>query len=325
LMHNYADTGGVYDMVTGVGGKLYGPNNVIGTISGIGQPIDLVVLNITPDNTPYGVVGYFYGLNNFLSSQTGFAASNESISLYLDSETLYLDGTNGMRAMQTVMAHESTHMQNFFRRQLTMGPSYAYATWLEEMSAMMMEDWVSFNIDSTYNAIRDERFYDFMTYALHGSYGCGLTTWNPMGATCDSYATNGSFGGYLNRQLGLSFYKTLLTDFTSTDSVALLNDAINKSQPGATMQKLYTNFAVAAEGVVPSSSGLSTYGFPARTEGGFTLPVINPALYTRDLPAAAPATLQPYASFPVQRSNVTGTYQETVNIPAGVTVSVIVQ
>lgn len=325
LMTNYAGANGVYSMVTGVGGKLYGPNNVPGTISGTGQPIDLVVLNITPDSTPYGIVGYFYGLNDYLSSTAGAAASNQSISLYLDSETLYLGGAAGMRAMQTVMAHESTHMQNFFRRQLTMGSLYAYDTWLEEMTAMMMEDWVSFNIDATYNAIRDNRFIDFMTYAGQGSYGCGLTTWTPMATTCDSYATNGSFGGYLNRQVGLTFYKTLLTDFSVTGSVATLNDAISKTRSGATMQQLYTDFAVASEGVVPASSGLSTYGFPARAEGGFTLPVIDPTLYTRDLPATSPTLLAPYASLPVQRSNVTGTYQETVNIPAGVTLSVIIQ
>lgn len=325
LFANYAGPGGIYDMVTGVGGPFWGTLNKAGMIGG-SQPIDLVVANFNNDGKPYGTVGYFWALNNFVNKGTGTTTqySNADLSLYLDSETLYLAGAEGMKTMQTVMAHESTHMQNYYRRDMLMGASYAYDTWLEEMTAMMMEDWVSFNIDATYNSVRDGRFPTYLTYNGHGSYTCGLTTWNVLGSSCDSYTTDGSFGGFLNRQLGLTFYKALLND-TKTSSLAMLNDAIQQVRSDSSVAQELRHFTVAASSQVPLAAGLAEYSFPGRTEGGFTLPSIDPSAMTRLLPSTSPSVLLSYASFPALRSHVGNTYQETVTLPPGVTVSVVVQ
>jgi hypothetical protein len=325
LLQNYAGAGGVYDMVTSVGGPFWGTVGTAGMI-GASQPIDLVVANFNHDSQPYGTVGYFWSLNNFVNQGTGQTAySNADLSLYLDSETLYLAGTAGMKSMQTVMAHESTHMQNFYRRDMLMGPQYAYDTWLEETTAMMMEDWVSFNIDSTYNAIRDNRFISYLTYNSHGSYTCGLTTWDADDSTCDSYTTNGSFGGFLNRQLGLTFYKALLNDRNATASMDLLNDAIRQVRPDSNVAQELRHFTVAASAQVPLAANMAQYSFPSRAEGGFTLPSIDPSKMLRLLPSASPGVLLGYASFPAMRAHVASTYQETVTLPPGVTLSVIVQ
>jgi hypothetical protein len=325
LLQNYAGTGGIYDMVTSVGGPFWGTVSTAGVI-GASQPIDLVVANFNHDAQPYGTVGYFWSLNNFVNQGSGQTYySNGDLSLYLDSETLYLAGTAGMKAMQTVMAHESTHMQNFYRRDMLMGAQYAYDTWLEEMSAMMMEDWVSFNIDSTYNAIRDNRFISYLTYNSHGSYTCGLTTWDVGDTTCDSYTTNGSFGGFLNRQLGLTFYKALLNDRNATTSTALLNDAIQQVRPDSSIAQELRHFTAAASAQVPLAANMTQYSFPARAEGGFTLPSIDPSKMLRLLPSASPGVLLSYASFPAVRSSVASTYEETVTLPPGVTLSVVVQ
>ena len=283
LLSKYAAAGGVYDMVTGIGGKLYGPNTNAAMIDGSNQPIDLVVLNFNNDGQPFGLVGYFWGLNNFKKGSGQAAYSNESISLYLDSETLYLGGTSGLKAMQTTMAHESTHMQNFYRRAIMMGAQYAYDTWLEEMSAMMMEDWVSFNLDSTYNSVRDNRYTGYVGWAGQGSYNCSLDVWTPMGASCDSYSVAGSFGGFLNRQLGLAFYEALLTNQNKTASMDILNDVINQFRPGSSVATEMRHFTAAVEGQIPAAAGLTEYSFAQRVEGGFTLPQIDPAAVGRSI------------------------------------------
>ncbi|MEW9581829.1 hemagglutinin [Paraburkholderia sp. DGU8] len=325
LLRNYAGTGGVYDMVTGIGGPLWGAVSAAGMI-GASQPIDLVVANFNHDLRPYGTVGYFWALNNFVNQGTGSTAhSNADLSLYLDSETLYLAGTAGMKTMQTVMAHESTHMQNFYRRDMLMGMQYTYDTWLEEMSAMMMEDWVSFNIDPTYNSVRDDRLVSYLTYNNHGSYTCGLTTWDAGDVTCDSYTTNGSFGGFLNRQLGLGFYKNLLNDRNATASIDILNDAIRQARADSSVAQELRHFTVAAAAQLPLAANFAQYSFASRVEGGFTLPFIDPSKMARALPSASPGVLLGYASFAAARSHVASTYQETVTLPPGVTLSVIVQ
>jgi hypothetical protein len=328
LITKYAQPGGIYDMLTRVGGPLYGPNTQTALIDGTQQPIDLVVMNFDHNNQAFGLVGYFWALNNFKKGTGTLAYSNESVSLYLDSETLYLGGTAGQNQMLTTMAHESLHMQNFYRRAVLMGAQYAFEPWLEEMTAMMMEDWSSGSTVPGYNAIRDTRYPTYLTYAGHGSYNCGLTTWTPYATDCESYAVNGSFGGFLNRQFGLSFYQALLNNKNHTVSLDILNEVIGNARAGSNVPTELRHFASAASGLIALSSNLTGYTFPARSEGGFTLPAIDPSAFggvNRALPVAVPATLAVLGTFPVVRPAVRGTYNETVHVPVGSTLSVVVE
>jgi hypothetical protein len=43
------------------------------------------------------------------------------------------------------------------------------------------------------------------------------------------------------------------------------------------------------------------------------------------MPSSVPATLQAFGQFPVARGTQTGTYSETITVPANSTVSIIVQ
>jgi hypothetical protein len=230
-----------------------------------------------------------------------------------------------MKSMLLTMAHEGMHMQNFYRRGVVKGPAYAFATWLEEGTAMMMEDFASQSIDPTYNAIRDVRFPNYIGYKA-GSYNCSLLTWDPFGAACDSYSVSGSLGGFLDRQLGLGFYKHLLTNVSSTDSVAVLDASIKAIAPTSSLGEQLRRFA-ATSGALMKAPSPAGFGFPARAEGGFTLPVIDPQaqLASRTLTQTVPSTLQPYASLPVVRKAVNGTYGETIKVPANSTLSVVIQ
>ncbi|WP_204277729.1 M30 family zinc metallopeptidase, partial [Enterobacter hormaechei] len=69
--------------------------------------------------------------------------SNQSLSLYVDSETIYLGGNDGLNTVISTLGHEFTHMANFYQRGVLHGSQYMYGTWLEEMTAMTMEDVLS--------------------------------------------------------------------------------------------------------------------------------------------------------------------------------------
>ncbi|GAA0189323.1 MULTISPECIES: M30 family zinc metallopeptidase [Cupriavidus] len=324
LYAGFVPSGKIYDMLKQTGGPVWGPHVYSDLISGaVAQPIDIVILNFDNNATPFGMVGYFYGRNALTAAADPL--SNQSVSLYLDSETLYLGGASGMKSMLLTMAHEGMHMQNFYRRGVVKGPTYAFDTWLEEASAMMMEDFASQSIDSTYNAIRDVRFPNYIDYKA-GSYNCSLLTWDPFGAACDSYSVSGSLGGFLDRQLGLSFYKNLLTNVSSTDSVTVLDSSIRATVPTTSLGEQLRRFA-ATSGALMKAPSPTGFGFPARAEGGFTLPVIDPQalLASRTLTQSVPSTLQPYASLPVVRKAVNGTYSETVKVPPNSTLSVVIQ
>jgi len=318
----YAGSGGIYDRLVGIGGPVWGPNNYSGALLPGGQPVDIVILNFNRDGKPFGTVGYFWSLHNFLKTKE--PNSNEAISLYLDSETMSLGGAPGMQSIKTVMAHESTHMQNFYRRQVSMGVAYAYDTWLEEMTAMQMEDFQSHDIDATYNPIRDVRLPDFYRYS---DYNCNLLQFTGFGATCESYAVSGSFGGFLDRQLGLAFYKDLLTRATPS-SKDVLDQAIRAARPGWTFEQALLNWKVTTTTAMPAASAPSGFGYPGRMDGTFVLPPIDPSLPAfaalRKLPAAAPMLLQGYGTYTAARSDSNGVYSDEVRVPAGVALSVVV-
>lgn len=311
---------GVYDMLKSVGGPLWGAHGYPTTlIAGSAQPIDIVILNFDRNSKPFGMVGYFWGLHNLLRSVE--PTSNEAVSLYLDAETLYLGGASGMQAMKMVMAHEGMHMQNFYRRSVLIGPSYSFDDWLEEMTAMMMEDFASHTIDASFNNIRDVRMPD---YVRTNSTNCNLFSFTGFGAFCESYSVSGTFGGFLNRQLGLSFFKGLLARGTNTNSKTVLEQSIANAQPGMTLAEQMRRWAVSTNTLMPNTGLPAGYGYPAHTDGGFTLPAIDLQAYASSTPATSMLPyLAAYGSYLVRTGAVTGTYSNTVRVPASTTLSVV--
>ena len=324
----FAAAGGIYDMLVKVGGPLWGPHGHAELLAGSGQPIDIFLVNFDHNGKPYGMGGYFWGLNNFKKGTGQLAYSNESLSMYMDTETMYLDGEKGMRQVVTALAHEGMHMQNFYRRSVSMGSQFAFDDWLEEMSALMMEDWASYSLDNSHNAIRDARLPYYLNYRGSGSYNCELTRWDPMGTVCESYAVVGSFGGYLNRQFGLGFFQSMLRSTGQTDSAAVLEAAIKAQRPTSGIGQEMRRFSSAAAGLVPLSADVAGYSMPTRNDDGLQLVAMDPAALgesRRGLPTAVPATLKGFASFPVSRFRLSGTYKETVRVPQGSTLTVVIR
>jgi hypothetical protein len=167
-----------------------------------------------------------------------------------------------------------------------------------------------------------------MSYRGSGSYNCSLVVWDPMGSACESYAVVGSFGGYLNRQFGLGFYKSLLASTGLTDSQKILDAAIKSQGTGSGIGPELRRFTAAAAGLVPLGSGVADYSMPSRNDEGLQLVALDPSLLGesgRALPASVPAALQGFASFPVSRFRLTGTYKETVRVPQGSTLTVVIR
>lgn len=323
LVAGFSNAGGIYDMLKSVGGPLWGPHQYGSSMIASGsQPVDIVILNFDRNAQPYGTVGYFWSQNAFLKSS--LPNSNESVSLYLDAETLYLGGQPGKDDVLLTMAHEGMHLQNFYRRSVLAGGQYAFDVWLEEMTAMMMEDFASTRINAGYNNIRDNRFIDYIGYK-GGNLNCNLLSFTGFGPKCESYSVSGALGGFLNRQLGLGFYKDLLARTSHTDSSAVLDAAVKNAKPASSLADQVLRWSTTSGSLMPAAVSPAGYGYPARTDGGFTLPVIDPSLYTgsRTLATAVPDKLQPYATFPVVRQAVRGTYNETVKLPAGMTLTVV--
>ncbi|AYB53989.2 M30 family zinc metallopeptidase [Ralstonia solanacearum] len=310
----------VYTMATSLVGQPWGAYSSSASLIDPNQALDIVVLNIEPDGQPYGRVGYFWARNNFTTSAQPL--SNQSLSLYVDSETIYLGGTSGLNTVISTLGHEFTHMANFYQRGVLHGSAYMYGTWLEEMTAMTMEDALSTQIDPSFNNVRDSRFPAW----LQSAYDCSLTAFDPsLSSSCPGYPISGSLGGFLLRQYGLAYYRNLLQNFSSTDSATLLNNAI-QAGGGAGLGDAVARWGTAIA-LLPAASSPSGFAYPARTDSGFSVPAVNGPNYSgqRSMPSSVPATLQGYGQFPVARGTKIGTYSETITVPAYSAVSIVVQ
>jgi len=217
-------------------------------------------------------------------------------------------------------------MTNFYRRSVQLskpGTDYAFDTFLEEMSAMMGEDIVAQRVTPGFNSIASGRVPSWLS---RSGFNCDPAAWSAdTAAPCFGYDVNGSLGAYLVRQYGVGFYKQLLSNTTSTDSLQVLGNAIQQAG-GPTLpvaiQRWGANIAL-LPGDVPSG-----YGWPARTEQGFTLAAINGSSLasSRVLPTTVPVNLNARGHFPFLRQpDAQGTYQEQLRVPAGSTLTAVVR
>ncbi|CAM3492485.1 MULTISPECIES: M30 family zinc metallopeptidase [Cupriavidus] len=142
----------------------------------------------------------------------------------------------------------------------------------------------------------------------------------------NGYSIWGSLGGSLNRHLGLRFYKHLLTNVSSTDSMAVLESSVRDTAATSGFQQEFRHFA-ATSGALMKEPAPVGFGFPLREEDGFVLPEINTGAFLNDRSqfSMVPAELHPYANVPVVREHVKGMYSETVKIPPHSSLSVVIQ
>lgn len=310
----------IYSLTTSVAGQPWGPHEIPGLIDG-DQAIDIVLLNFDRDGAPYGLVGFFWALNNFTRSVE--PASNESLAFFLDTETLYLAGDAGLRIQLDTLVHEFVHMILFYQRDVLIGAQAAFDTWLEELSAMMMEDLLNYRLDPAYNAMQRDHIPAWLST---GNFNCDLTLWDEnYSSDCFSYVVLRPFGGWLLRHYGVDFYRDLLSDHGSEESFDVLDGAIRRAG-GAGLADAIRRWGTSLA-LLPGEASPQGFGFPVRVDRGFTLPSVNGPDYVgiRRIPATRPFLLNAWGHFPALRSGLDDSYSEVISVPPQTTLSVIVQ
>ncbi|MDR1976045.1 MAG: hypothetical protein LBQ18_03540 [Campylobacteraceae bacterium] len=302
----------VYTNVVSIAGEPWGVHNASNLIPS-GQPLDIVFVKLSD------VGGYFWPRDNY--KNTTYPNSNEALAIMIDTDTLHLGGK--LITLGSI-AHEITHAINFYQRFVRMGSDAAFGNFLNEMTAIMMEDIVAKKI--SYNGVGG-RYKSWLNASL---YHLDVTEW--MYADSRSYDIAGSFGAFLLRQHGTDFYKTLLktrSDLSINDthakSVNILDKAV-KAYNGEGLGLALRNWG-ASIAMFPISATPQGFGYPARSDNGIELEAFDGSVYKqyRNLPTSSPLTLTAHAHFPFLRKTSSATYKETFIVPKGVSVSVIVQ
>jgi hypothetical protein len=307
-----SSVGIIYASVVSIAGEPWGTHRYTNVIDS-DQPLDIVLVNFDNNKQPWGTVGYFWSRNNFKKST--YSDSNEALAIFVDTETYYL-GSNGKSSTLSTIAHELTHAINFYQRNILTGNSNAYATFLEEMTAVMMEDVISSKI--SYNDVSGRYTYWLKTPL----YQQDFANWD---GEVSSYAVAGSFGAFLLRQYGIDFYKTLLRE--SGSSLNTLDAAIKKyNNDGLT--KALRNWG-ASIAMFPAATAPKGFGYPARdNDNGFNFEAFDGSTYKqyRKLLTYSPSSLAPHAHFPfLRKPTASYTYNEQLKVPSGVSVSIVVK
>jgi outer membrane murein-binding lipoprotein Lpp len=302
-----SNVGTIYANVVKVAGEPWGPHKYSNLIPS-NQPLDIVFFN-----SGGRIGGYFWSRNNY----TGYSStSNQAVVIFIDTRM-------SDRYTLSTIAHELTHVINFYQRRILMGDGHQYDSFLDEMPAVMMEDAIAGKI--SYNAA-SSRYAGWLNALL---YNCELK----WGACSDNYAVSSSFGAFLLRQYGINFFKTMLqmrSNLSINDSHARSIDLLDRSikvYDNGGLAKALRNWG-ASIAMLPAATAPKGFGYPARNnDNGFNLEAFDGNSYRsyRKLLTASPATLAPTAHFPFLRKTTSNIYNESFVVPKGVGVSIVVK
>ncbi|MDR3177407.1 MAG: hypothetical protein LBT96_00330 [Campylobacteraceae bacterium] len=308
----------LYSYAVSLAGEPWGTHGYGNLIAGSNQPLNIVFVNFDNNNKGGGVAGYFYGRNNFLNAE----GSNEALALFIDTETIYAKGT--LVALSTIM-HEFTHAINFYQRDILIDDDFD--TFLEEMSANMMEDVLSNMISTTYSDTID-RYSSWIKNATF--YNVDFSNWKSESSYYDITA---SFGAFLLRQYGVEFYKNLFITHSDPSiskaklkSLNILDKVIKPYNNSGGLGRALRHWG-ASIALLPYNASPSGFGYPRKISGGFTLKEIdgNSYINTRKLPTSSPSVLRPHANFPFLRRATNGIYKESFVVPQNVSVTIVVK
>lgn len=319
----------IYAMATYVAGEPWGEHPFENLI-GAQQPLDIVFFNVDRNGQAGGLAGRFSPLNNYLRDPDDelLKYSNESLAFEMDTEYLYLLGDFGLQSQISTLTHELTHMINFYQRGIRMAEEdgrmpYRFDVVVGETVAMMMQDLTDYNVDPGFHSLYQE---SMPLWLGRGLGNCSYTLWDAdIHAPCFGYQQAASFGGYLLRQYGVAFFNGLLFNRSSTDSLAVLDDAIRRAG-GPGFAEAWRRWGTMAA-LLPHDASPKGFGMPALSEHGFwawPIPGSDFAL-DRRWPAPAPSAMAPYAQFPLRRTPVGDHYQELLTVPPGIALTVVVQ
>jgi len=178
----------IYDWDTNIHDKEWGADaeNNNSKLIGFDKTIHLALFNFDDkynDNNYNGVAGFYWKKDNFKKSEV--PASNEKIMVYINS---YVYRKNE-KEVYTTLAHEFTHLINFYQREVKIGIDDA--TWFKEFLA-----------ETTENLVKDKLNYDTNDRYKQFNYHNYWPVTKYVDQDIRPYSSVHTFGAFLLRNYG---------------------------------------------------------------------------------------------------------------------------
>lgn len=312
-----------YNTVVSIAGQPWGPtpfNNLIGP----NQDLNVFISNLTPDNKPFGLMGYFWTGDTVL--KTSNAQSNQSLMVHLDSETMYKSNV-GVQEVSSTLVHEFTHLVNFYQRDLVKYDSvnnkyFGFDVAMEETSAMMMEDIAA----NKTGAFPEDRMLGWL---YSKQLNCSLDEFTDSNG-CDSYSLHGSFGSYMLRKYGITGYQQMLKDIGTTSLSSqfdkMIRSQTNYSKTLADELRTFNNtYVLMQKSAVPSE-----FSYSGKNDSGYSLKNLQQEAanyynqYTDGTSGSVPSSLKSLGgSYSISYGQNSGKFTRQITIPPHSSYSII--
>lgn len=313
-----------YNENRNLNGNPYGPvaENYSNLIPSANQPINVLLGNISPNDKGYGVIGYFYSINNFKKSS--YPTSNEALQVFIDTESIYrLDGTyqaegtvgrrNGLELTASSLIHEFSHMIAYYERNLTLGLSdtIEVSESLALSTEVLLEDLAKFNVD-----VFSVRSWPF--FLKEETNKCGVYTW----AKCaNSYERTTSLMAFFDSKYGQGFHQDYVKS-NNTDMFTMMNKAVTTM--GGNMREDIKKFSILNAGVDKEMP--VGFGLPGYTGGGLKMKKYNGILSGNGQKMTNVNTLPDFGAIYFVNSGLSANeIQKTVEVPPGTALIVMVK
>ena len=361
LADKFLETGSfndIYDWTTALIGSEWGAHPYPTLLIPPNDEITILLCDIEGDNQPDGgVVGYFWAKDNFVRvlGDPILEYSQGRIMFYIDA-VMYAhpDGTWDAsdywpEEVYSTLAHEFQHMINFYQKQIVFDAQAGTEVWINEMCSQIVEDLLAAKLqvigprgvegtDGTAGAAGNEQgrlpwfnYYDYVS----------LTDWGGSGPL-PSYSSTYAFGAYLARNYGGAALLRDIVRCPEFDSASVVNAVSAFTGRQESLQKLLERWSAAI--VLSDLTGAPTgYRFNigfffASSIGGadYDLGSIDffnyrfgtldgPRLYTGRGPVGSTRPLPTSNTYYLAGTSLESEQEWVLDVPAGVTLSVIVK
>lgn len=275
-------------------------------IAGGKRDIHIVLHDITPDGQPYGIIGYFWGINNFTRSfllqhpETASLKSNEQLVFFMDSATYGYGGdvdpldnaktlgwseSNPTPAVAvTTLAHEFQHMVQFYQKVVRHAanplPLSADDTWQNELASQTIAYLLGQQMYANQGTGNDdinpnELGYNSPDLKASGQFaqslgygGCLMTSWGESSFDPCSAALHYPQALSFGMYLVHQYGPGILRDWVSSNKngIAAIEAGLRAQGETAGFYNVLKKWQQSVFLAANPSMNLNGYGFPRRTD-----------------------------------------------------------
>jgi len=217
----------IYDWDTNIHGKEWGADaqDINSKLIGFDKTIHLALFDFADkynDDNYNGTAGFYWKKDNFKTSEV--PASNEKIMVYINSYAY----RKSDQEVYTTLAHEFTHLINFYQREVKIGIDDAiwFKEFLAETTENLVKDKLNYDTNDRYNQFNGNNYWPVTYYPNYNFSQQDFLNFYSSVHTFGAFLLRNYGGAQLLHNLSLNYNsdEQAIIDATNSDFNAILQN-----------------------------------------------------------------------------------------------------